>query len=35
MTAEAWDLGMGQSLRFVLVFSLLVLLGTSAFILKR
>lgn len=35
MTAEAWDLGMGQSLHFVLAFSLLALLGTSVFILKR
>ena len=35
MTAEAWDLGMSQSTRFVLGFSLLSLLGTSVFILKR
>lgn len=35
MTAEAWDVGMGQSLHFVLTFSLLALLGTSVFILKR
>ena len=35
MTAEAWDLGMRQSLPLMIVFSLFVLAGTSAFILQR
>lgn len=35
MTAEAWDLGMGQPLGRMAVFSLTVLLGTSVFILRR
>jgi hypothetical protein len=35
MTAEAWDLGMNQQLPLMSIFSLLVLLGTSLFIVKR
>lgn len=35
MTAEAWDLGMSQRLPLMSGFSLMVLLGTSLFIVKR
>lgn len=35
MTAEAWDLGMGQSVARMIVFSLVVLVGTSIYILQR
>jgi predicted Zn-dependent protease len=35
MTAEAWDLGMNQQLWLMSGFSVLVLLGTSLFIVKR
>lgn len=35
MTAEVWDLGMHQSMGFMSFFSALILLGTSAFIIKR
>lgn len=35
MTAEAWDLGMSQPVELMGGFSLLVLLGTSVFVLKR
>ena len=35
MTAEAWDLGMSQPLPLVTSFALLVLLGSTAFILTR
>ncbi|MCB1915115.1 MAG: hypothetical protein KDG52_05300 [Rhodocyclaceae bacterium] len=35
MTAEAWDLGMGQPLARMAAFSLFVLVATSAFILRR
>jgi len=35
VTAEAWDLGMSQPPLFVAQFSLLTLLGTSGFIVKR
>lgn len=35
LTAEAWDLGMSQPPLLVLVFSVVVVLGTSAFIIKR
>lgn len=35
VTAESWDLGMSQPPLFVLQFSLVALLGTSGFILKR
>ena len=35
VTAEAWDLGMSQPPLFVVQFSLLTLLGTSGFIVKR
>lgn len=35
MTAEAWDLGMSQTLSRMMVFSLIILIGTSAYILQR
>ena len=35
MTAEVWELGMNQPLLFIGLFSFVVLLGTSAFIIKR
>lgn len=35
MTAEAWDLGMAQASPRIMTFSLLILIGTSAYILKR
>lgn len=35
ITAEAWDLGMNQSAQVIIVLSIIALLGTSVFIIKR